>query len=186
MTTFETISLWILITTIVAIVAGPIAAVMVTRWGDNQRDARRRKTEVLSTLMRTRPMRLSFDHVGALNLIQLEFYGIEQIQSAYSHYRAHLNQEYPKEATAQRLFDEDRGDRFIELLYQIAKHLGYGFDKRDLEKLSYGPLGWENDENAVRMLRAMSMDLLTGKQSLNVVMRTPPPLSEKFPPAPTN
>jgi len=184
MTLFEILSVWILITTILAIVVGPIAAVIVTRWGDNQRDARRRKTEVLSTLMRTRPMRLSYEHVGALNLIQLEFYGIEPIQTAYSSYRAHLNQEYPKEEGPQHTFNEERGDRFIELLHQIAKHLGYGFDKRDLEKLSYGPQGWENDENTIRMLRAMSMDLLMGKQSLNVVMRTPPPPSDMFPPPP--
>lgn len=184
MTLFETLSVWILISTIAAIVLGPVLAVMVTRWGDDRRDTRRRKTDVLSTLMRTRPLRLSLEHVGALNLIQLEFYGVEAVQKSYSAYRAHLNREFPKDTAAQNLFNDERDDLFIELLHQIARHLNYGFDKRDLEKLSYGPQGWETDETTIRMLRAMSMDLLTGKQSLSVTMRNAPAPSDKFPPAP--
>lgn len=115
----------------------------------------------------------------------MEFYGVVPVQEAYSSYIAHLNSEMPPEGTAREKFIEERGDRFIELLHKIAGHLGYRFDKRDLEKLSYGPIGWENDENAVRMLRSLSLDLLTGRQSLSVTMRPAPAPSNMFPPPPT-
>lgn len=185
MNTYEVISTSILIATLVAIVAGPVAAVLITRWGDDKRESRRRKAEILSTLMRTRPIRLSLEHVGALNLIQMEFHGINPVQFAYSNYMAHLNQEMPTDAKSVEKFIEERHDRFVELLHQIGQHLGYGFDKRDLQKLSYGPIGWENDENTIRMIRTMAMDVMAGKQSLSVVMSPKPASSEIFPPPPT-
>jgi hypothetical protein len=134
--------------------------------------------------MRTRPIRLSLEHVGALNLIQLEFYDVAEVQAAYKSYVAHLNQEMPKEEPQLTRFVEERSDRFIELLHQMGKHLGYGFDKRDLQKLGYGPVGWENDEATVRMMRSMAMEVMTGKQSLSFIMRPGPAPSGKFPPPP--
>ncbi|WP_332700445.1 DUF6680 family protein [Devosia sp.] len=184
MTAYETLNVWILVVTVAAIIAGPIAAVVVTRWGDGRRETRRRKSEILSALMKTRPMRLSFEHVAALNLIQLEFHGENEIQAAYGNYVAHLNQEMPKEGVALDKFVELRADLFIELLHSIGKHLGFGFDKRDLAKLSYGPVGWENDENSIRMLRSLSVDVLTGRQALSVIMRPSAAPSTMFPPPP--
>jgi len=184
MTLYETLNAWILALTLIAILVGPIAAVTVTRWGDERREKRKRKHDVLTTLMRTRPARLSYEHVGALNLIQLEFYDSPAVQTAYGRYIDILYQEAPQGDDAGKRFAEERSDRFIELLHQIAKDMSYAFDKKDLEKLSYGPQGWENDESSIRMLRAMSMDVLTGRQSLSVVMRpsaTPGPM---FPPPP--
>ena len=184
MSTYETISASILGLTLFAIMAGPIAAVLVTRWGDDRREKRRRKHDVLTTLMRTRPARLSYEHVGALNLIQLEFSDSNSVLGAYGRYIEMLYQETPKEAESSKRLGDERSDRFIELLHQIAGDLGYSFDKKDLEKLSYGPQGWENDESAIRMLRSMAMDVMTGRQSLSVVMRpsvTPGPM---FPPPP--
>lgn len=184
MTYYEAISSLILGLTLIAIVVGPIAAVKVTRWGDGRREIRKRKHDVLTTLMRTRPARLSFEHVGALNLIQLEFHESKTVQVAYGRYMEILYQEAPKEPDAGKRFGEERNDRFIELLQQIAQDLDYLFDKKDLEKLSYGPQGWENDESAIRMMRAMAMDVMNGRQSLSVIMRpsaTPGPM---FPPPP--
>lgn len=184
MTNFETISSWILGLTLIAILVGPIAAVLVTRWGDDRREKRKRKHDVLSALMRTRPARLSYEHVGALNLIQLEFYDSSAVLEAYGRYIEVLYREAPNEPEANKRLGEERSDRFIQLLHQVARDMGYAFDKKDLEKLSYGPQGWENDESAIRMLRAMAMDVLTGQQSLSVVMRasvTPGPM---FPPPP--
>jgi hypothetical protein len=184
MTAYEVLTATILILTIVAIVAGPIAAVIVTRKGDEARETRNRKSAVLTSLMRTRQARLSFDHVSALNLIQVEFYEDAQVQAAYSSYIANLNQAIPVDPEAFKKFEEQRNDLFIDLLHAVGKHLGYGFDKRDLVKLAYGPIGWYEDENAVKMIRSMAMDLLSGKTSLSVVARQAPSLSQKFPPPP--
>jgi len=188
MTDYQTINFAILIATVIAIIAAPIAAVWFTRKGDLEREKIRRKSEILSTLMRTRPARLSFEHVGALNLVQLDFHGEEQIQKAYRSYMAHLNMKLPNDEDSGEFnrFIEERNDRFVELLYEIGSYLGYHFDKRDLQKLAYGPLGWSNDEDTIRMLRTMSLDVLSGRTSLPVMIKPPQAPSSMFPPPPSS
>ncbi len=185
MTNYEVLSLLTLTLTLLAVFAGPIVAVMITRRGDVKRERVRRKTEVLSILMRTRIIKLSFDHVSALNLIQLEFDGDAAVLSAYRVYISHLYRKGPEgseeEATA---FLEERNDLFGDLIFELGKHLGYHFDKRELQKLSYGPIGWIKDEDAARMLRSMAIDVMAGKQPLPVSIRPMSPPSSMFPPPP--
>jgi hypothetical protein len=64
--------------TVLAIVIGPIAAVAITRWLNDRRDQRNRRMDIFRTLMRTRRSPMSPDHVGALNLIEIEFSNDEQ------------------------------------------------------------------------------------------------------------
>jgi hypothetical protein len=50
----------------VATFAGPVAAVIVTRWIDSQRDEYQRRLGIFRTLMATRAIGLSPDRVAAL------------------------------------------------------------------------------------------------------------------------
>ena len=75
------ISEWIMV---VAVLAGPILAVIVSRYNDDRRDRKNRQMSVLRSLIKTRQVRLDAEHVGALNLIELEFYSIKPIEFAYS------------------------------------------------------------------------------------------------------
>ncbi|MEH6717531.1 MAG: DUF6680 family protein [Aurantimonas endophytica] len=185
MSRYEILSLLTLGLTLIAVFTGPIVAVKITRKGDIERERIRRKTEVLSILMRTRTIKLSFDHVSALNLIQLEFYGDDAVLNAYRAYISHLYKKGPEgseeEASA---FASDRNDLFGDLVFELGKHLGYQFDKRELQKLSYGPSGWYQDEDAVRMLRSMAIDVMAGKRTLPVSMRPVPVPGAMFPPPP--
>ena len=58
---------------ILATLLGPIIAVQVTRYVDNQNEVKGRKLQVFKTLMATRAYTLSPAHVEALNRIDLEF-----------------------------------------------------------------------------------------------------------------
>jgi hypothetical protein len=168
-----------------AILFGPLVAVFITRWRDNRKEDIRRRNEVLTTLMKTRSLRLSLEHVGALNAIQMEFYGKKDVIDAYKRYRDFLNRDDPDEEPHQvKRYIELRDDLFTELIHAIATDLDYRFDKKDIEKLSYGPVGWENDENAVRMIRSLAVDVLSGKQSLTVTIRPPRAARPMFPPVP--
>ena len=73
MTTVETINAAILLATIVAILAGPVVAVFVTRRIDDKREQARRRLETYRALMLTRSARLAPDHVRALNLVPADF-----------------------------------------------------------------------------------------------------------------
>lgn len=65
-----TIADWLMIA---AVLLGPIIAVQLTRFLDNKKEVRERKLKVFQTLMATRAYALSWDHVEALNRIDLEF-----------------------------------------------------------------------------------------------------------------
>ena len=168
--------------TILAIVTGPVAAVLITRFFDRRHDKRRRQNEVLMSLMRTRGARLSAEHVGALNIIQLEFHGRQPILDSYRRYIEHLQEPLPPVADQQTFFNQ-REDRFLELISAIAQDLNYHFDQRNLERLSYAPRAWENYESLQQENMALLWQLLAGHRPLHVTTE-PQPEQDPYPPPP--
>jgi hypothetical protein len=179
-----TISLFEILT-ILAILVGPIAAVMITRRIDDRRAKEHRRREVFSTLMRTRRFKLSVDHVNALNLIQIEFYGRPDVAGAYQQYISHLNSPIPSTTDEQSAFFERREDLFVDLVHSIARELKYDLDKRDLAKLAYGPVGWINDDEEIRAMRRAVLELLSGRRPLPVFAWQLQGGIGPFPPVPT-
>ncbi len=168
--------------TIIAIIIGPIAAVSITLWRDHRNEVKRRRTEILASLMRTRADRLSGEHVGALNLVQLEFHGRQSIIDAYTQYIERLNMPLPP-VSEQAYFFKQREARFLELLTTIATDLNYKFDKKDLESLSYTPPVWHNDEVVQRGNMLLLSQLLRGESFLRVKSESPQE-HDRFPPPP--
>ena len=71
------ISDWIMI---IAVFLGPIVAVRLTRYLDNKNEIKNRKLELFRTLMSTRAYSISWEHVSALNRIDVEFVKIKAHQ----------------------------------------------------------------------------------------------------------
>lgn len=65
----------VLIVTVFAIIYGPVVAVKISRSQENLREKIRRQYDIFHNLIKTRRMVLAPDHVTALNLVQIEFYG---------------------------------------------------------------------------------------------------------------
>jgi hypothetical protein len=65
-----TVTDWLMIA---AVFLGPIIAVRLTRYLDNQKEIKGRKLDIFKTLMATRAYTVSWQHVEALNRIDLEF-----------------------------------------------------------------------------------------------------------------
>jgi hypothetical protein len=178
----------ILIITAVAIVIGPIVAVQVTLRFEEKREKRRRKYDTFHALMRTRRVTLSPDHVTALNVIQTEFHEDNRVIAAYKKYIDNLGSPaLPPGATneAIRHFVDERDDAFNEMMFEIGKHLGFTFDKRELAKYSYAPQGWVNIETEQNAMRQFALELLQGKRPLPITPFQPSPSSNKFPPPPS-
>lgn len=178
------INFLILIATIAAIVYGPIKAVALTRAADEAREKKRRQYSTLHSLMRTRAFILHTDHVAALNVVQLEFYGHERIDQAFRRYMEHLSTTAPTEANAVNNFLDERSDRFYSLAQEIAALLGYKFDKADLKRLSYSPRGWEDAEAIQRGIHSRIIDLLDFRRPLPVKQWHVSDANDKFPPPP--
>lgn len=94
--------------TIVALFAGPAFAVWLTRQLDDRRELQQRKYDIFRTLMRTRKMPIHVDHVGALNLIEVEFIKDVQVIAAWKSYLADLS------GTVPPVEEKDRHDAAIK------------------------------------------------------------------------
>ena len=155
--------------TLIAIVTGPILAVVITRWFDARREKTSRRLTVFRDLMRTRATRIDPIHVGALNLVELEFYKDARVRDAYSNHIRHLNSSSPNEIEAFHRHWRESDDLFWALMSEMANALGMKFDKADLERRSYQPEGlgrFNADQMAnTRLLREM----LEGRRPLPVV-----------------
>lgn len=178
----EKLNVLTLTITVFAIILGPILAVLITRLIDHKRDKSRRKLDVFRDLMKTRQARMSEEHVLALNLIELEFYGHKEIIKKYRNYIKHLSSPLPVKEEQDRYFVQ-RGELFIELLKELGDELGYNFDSGDLEKLAYAPTGWTNQQNVQLRNSNLLMEVLEGRRPIPIANIVLPP-DNPFPPTP--
>lgn len=149
---------------------------------DMARDQRRRRYDIFQVLMKTRRVFLAPEHVMALNVVQLEFHDDENVIRAYKDYIKLRSRTVPENAN--EAFFEEADDAFFELVHAIGNNLNLSFDKADLKKFSYTPAGWQNDENQMRQVRALLIEVLSGQRYLHTTNITPPPPNPKFPPPP--
>lgn len=167
--------------TLTAIVLGPILAVVVSQFRDNRRNDSDRRMKVFRDLLQTRGMRLDPLHVGALNLVDLEFYKFADVRSCYANYIGHLNSPMPPVDEQGRYFSQ-RSDIFLNLLASMAKSLRYDFDKRELERNSYVPIAWDDQQELQRQNNVLLNQLLSGQRNLPI--STFVPTSSPFPEPP--
>ncbi|UWQ32205.1 hypothetical protein K3555_16835 [Leisingera sp. M527] len=158
---------WYALATLAAIALGPIIAVIITRMLDRSAEKRRRRLDVFRNLMQTRGVRLDPVHVAALNLVEIEFYKDADVRGAFQSYIQHLSAPMPVVAEQDKFFDQ-RSDLFMNLLSEIGSSVGFTFDKRDLERLSYVPQGWDSDQNMQRRNAEMLGQLLSGQRAMPI------------------
>lgn len=154
------------IVTIIALVAGPILAVEVQKGGDQRRERRTRQLGVFRSLMATRAERLGFEHVKALNMIDVEFSGSARarpILDAWKTYLDHLNRDPQTEGWLLR-----GDDLFADLLYAMSVFLGYKFDRIHLKNQAYWPRAHANLENDNAEIRKGVIAVLSGKTAITV------------------
>ena len=120
--------------------------------------------------MRTRAERLAYDHVGALNLIELEFYRNKSVIVAYKDYLSTLRE--PSSSPEQeRHIIERRNSSYHELLYQLGRAVGLSYDKAELQEHTYSPQGWANDQQVQRLNGQLLNELLSGKRTFPITAK---------------
>jgi hypothetical protein len=70
---------------------GPIFAVLITIWRESASRKYSRRLHVFRTLMSTRKIGISPDHVNALNLVEVDFYKCKKVEAAWKSYQEHLS-----------------------------------------------------------------------------------------------
>ena len=161
---------WFNVLTIIAIILGPIFAVIVTRSIDNFRYNAQRKLDIYKTLMRTRKMPIHADHVGALNLIEVEFSKNKNVVSAWKAYLGNLGNPMPAAEDKERYEDflKKRDSLLTKLISDIASALGIKVEQLDILEGNYVPKVWNDDHWDQLLVRKYLINVLSGRASLLV------------------
>ena len=171
---------------ILAIILGPIAAVLIGKYLQDRDRKYHRKLSTFRDIMKTRNMGLSADHVLSLNLIQIDFYDNKKVLDSYARYMENLSTPLPKSDEDIDKFIEIRRSLFYQLLKDMGDDLGYYFDKDDLKRLAYTPKGWADQENIYQMNLILLNEILKGERPMPVILVQPMPAKTLFPPPPNN
>lgn len=167
--------------TIAAVLAGPILALQVQKLLERSQAKRASKDWVFRTLMATRAAQLSPEHVQALNMIPIAFYGTRVLgdqrqtngeKAVYSAWRSYLhclNADILSGTDSQKdVWVRDRQDKFIDLLGKIATAQRFDFDPVDLRTTAYSPVHHFNVEAEHDAIRKGLASVLGGKVPLNM------------------
>jgi uncharacterized protein YbaA (DUF1428 family) len=161
-----------------ATLLGPILAVQAQKAIENIRYRKQRKMALFEQLMATRAARLSAEHVGALNMIDLIFYGKiifgktvrsnteQKVLNAWKEYHDHLGTHVADNQLV--LWNSNSDDLFIQLLSEIALDLNLSFDRVLLKRGSYSPMAHSNLEHEQMRIRQSVLDVLEGKKPLHM------------------
>lgn len=166
------------ISIIVATLLGPILAVQAQKAVERARDRHNRKSWLFHSLMATRAARVSPDHVQALNMIDLAFYGRRifgihrrsktetAVLDTWHEYLDHLNTKYEKENFS--LWVAKGDELFVNLLFALAIDVEYRFDRVQLKKGAYSPIAHGELEFEQQQVRKLAIDLLSGANPLKM------------------
>jgi len=162
------------ILTILAVIVGPIAALMIQRHLDTRREAERRRHELFRTLWATRalPGRLQYRRVEALNMVSLDFKGYASVIEAWNEYLDNLLSTDPTDEIMKKQFYKERDTKFHALLYAMSKALSYTFSRLDVEKHFYAPIAHGNWAEQETTLREGVASLFRGEVALPVRLVT--------------
>lgn len=166
---------------LVAVLLSPLLAVQAQKWLELLRERRSRKLAIFNALMGTRAQRLSFDHVQALNMIDIDFYGHrllgfrfqsggeKAVISSWKTYLDHLNQPFNEAAHDAWLVRSN--DLFTDLLFEMSRALGYDFDKVHLKRSIYSPRAHGEQETLTLELRDGLRRVLSGERHIPIELR---------------
>ncbi|WP_235993862.1 DUF6680 family protein [Paraburkholderia solitsugae] len=177
--------------TVGATIAGPILAVQAQKWVERARAAAQRKDWVFSTLMATRQARVSPDHVRALNMIDLAYYGTripligwvwrtkreKQVLTAWHDYHAHLNlppERRPKNEAEQNNWNGRSDELLTNLLDCIATANNFRFERNQLKGGSYSPEAHNTVELQGQAIRHLAIEVLAGNKPLPMEVKAWP------------
>ena len=166
---------WVMVA---ATIAGPIFAVQAQKWIERFRERRHRKQTLFQQLMATRAARLSAEHVQALNMIDLVFYGSHVfgihrrskteriVNEAWREYHDHLGTQYAADAGA--VWNTRLDELFTNLLFAIATDVRFKFDRVQLKKGVYSPQAHGDLEREQIVARKLALEVLAGTRAIKM------------------
>ena len=173
-----------------ATIAGPILAVQAQKMVERFRERRVRKLWIFHTLMATRANRTANEHVQALNMIDLSFYGSkifwiqrrtkkeQAVLDAWTDYRTQLNTAAQPDVG---VWSGKCDELFINLLHAISCDMGFSFDRVQLKTGSYTPIAHGDFMAEQTATRKLWLEVLKGTRPLKMEITNLPTAPAKPP-----
>lgn len=163
------------ILTIIAILVGPIISVQIQKYLERTRTDLNRKLDVFKTLMATRGSSLSYQHVEALNRIDLEFSNDKKYEKVIEAWKEYFDNLSKHDQTKEELvvWGARNEELLANLLYEMALSLHYKFDKVLIKRNIYSPVGHANIEMENNIIRKGLMNLMKGEIAFPVEVIIP-------------
>ena len=157
-----------------AIILGPILAVQIEKYLERHRENKNRRLSIFKTLMATRGSVLSWDHVEALNRIDLEFSGNRKFVKVIQAWKAYFDNLSQKAYTPEEsiVWANKNQDLLTDLLYEMGHSLGFNFDKVLIKRNVYSPVGHAKIEYEQEQIRNSMLEILSGNKSFPITLKS--------------
>ncbi len=147
---------------IMAVLLGPVLAIQVTQFLDDRKEKRTRKLTLFKVLMSTRSYRTNWEHVQALNSINLEFNKDDKEEKeVVSAWEAYIDSLGNKVISLEKQYEF-----FLTLLSKMAVILKYDFNETQIKNSSYAPVAHSNIDSENQLIRSGLIDVLNRQKPL--------------------
>lgn len=186
--------------TLLAILLGPLLGAGFVLWIDARRAKRARRLAIFETLMRTRRTPIWPEHVGALNLVEIEFHDNPEVIAAWKPLFEHFGRPQPRhhdEELRDGMTEQERLERerkfalrghqerqtlLSRLLHAIGRQLGFRIEQLEIFEGGYTPQGWGTLEDEQAAVRKLFADIAVGRRLFPIgVYRFPTAEQEQRP-----
>lgn len=157
--------------TLIAIVAGPLIGIWVTRLIDDRKVRGDRRWAIFESLIKTRGLELSPEHVSNLNMIPLMFPKELAVTTAHSQLMQALNDPAlasADDAIADPIFLRVKTAR-QDLITAVGRAVKANLPDGVLERLGYAPSAWASEFNEGQRLRRDMIDVMNGRKAMHMV-----------------
>jgi len=133
--------------TLLAIVVGPVVAVILTLITEAQRRSREQRLEIFRTIITTRHLPGDARYSSSINLVPVEYNGSRRVLDAYNAYieETRFRAQPGDEEKKYRVL----ASRQAKLIYEMANDLGFKLRESDLEIQAYAADGFIQRDNMV-------------------------------------
>lgn len=175
-------SLVLAIATVLATLVSPLLAVQAQKFIEKHSESKAVKIDIFTRLMATRApaSRVSPEHVQALNMIDLAFYGKvkrgktnrteteKKVLNAWKEYFSHLCSHHSATESAFEIWSQTGNQLFLNLLHEMAVDIGYDFDKAHLQNAIYSPTAHgEMNQDQFKIRKGLA-SILSGEQAVKI------------------
>lgn len=155
--------------TIVAIIIGPLVGIWVTRFIDKAKEKQHQKWQIFVTLIKMRGQFLSYENVGALNMIPIIFRDETDVILKWKSLISVFNDTGWNDQAKIPSLNNSVHNRVLDLIEVIGKALGANLPNENEFKIGYSPMLWKTIEDEQSQIRQGLISLLNRKSAINTV-----------------